>query len=147
MFVVDVGEYVSWVRARTHRIIRFANNTLFINEIADPFRKAGFGVVAGAVGEANGSVSIAEERKRKIVFLGECRVLGRTIKANADNADIPRREFVYLVAEPAALRGSTWRVRFGVKPQQYLFPSLGGQREITSCVSLGGKFWSCCSCR
>ena len=70
--VIDVGKYFSGVRARTHRLIRFVNDTLLVDKIADPFRKAGFGIVTGAIGESDSPVGIAEEREGKIVFLGEC---------------------------------------------------------------------------
>lgn len=130
------------MRARIYRVVRFANSSLFINEIADPFWKAGFWAITGPIRKSDSPFSIAEERKGKCVFIGECRVLGKTIETNTDNLHVPSGKFVNLVAEPAALRGSTRCVCLGVKPQQYFFPSLRSKREITSSMDFGGKVWS-----
>ena len=94
---------------------------MLINQIADPSRIAGFGVIAGAIGEAEAPLGIAQERKRKIKFTRKRSVLGYRVKTDSKNLNIPGAELVYLVAEPAAFRRSARRVGLWVEPQKHFF--------------------------
>ena len=47
--------------ARIDGIIRFGDVPLFINEVTDAARVAGFGVIAGAIGEAEAPLGVAQE--------------------------------------------------------------------------------------
>ena len=94
---------------------------MLINQVADPSRIAGFGVIAGAIGEAEAPLGIAQEQKRKIIFARKRGVLGYRVKADPENLDIARTELVYLVAEPATFRRSARRIGLWVEPQEHFF--------------------------
>ena len=93
---------------------------MFINQVADPSRIPGFGVIAGAIGEAEAPLGIAQEQKRKIIFARKRGVFGYGVKTDSKNLNIAGAELVYLVAEPAAFRRSARRVGFWVEPQEHL---------------------------
>ncbi len=102
--------------ARIDRIIRLGDLPLFINEVADPSSVPSRGVATCAIGKTEGSLSIAEQAERKIIFTGKSRVLGNGVEANAKNFDIARTKLVDLVAEPTTFRRSARRIGFGVEP-------------------------------
>jgi hypothetical protein len=108
--------------ARTDGIVGFLDLTLFVNHVTDAFGIASVGIIARAVGKSDGTCSIAEEQKWKLIFLREGSVLGDRIKTHSQDFDVSSVEFVNLVAEPANFSCSTWGIGFWVKPQEDFLP-------------------------
>jgi hypothetical protein len=102
--------------ARTDGIVRFLNLALFVNQVTDALSIAGVSIVARAVGEPNGTRRVAEERVRKLMFLGEGSVLGHGVETDSQDFDVTSSEFVDLVAEPAAFNRSAGGIGFWVEP-------------------------------
>ncbi len=105
--------------ARVDGIIRFGDFPLFINEVTNPARVAGLGVIAGAISEAEAPLGVAQERKRKIIFARKRGVLVYRVKTDPENLNITGAELVYVVAKPAAFRRSAGRVGLWVEPQEH----------------------------
>lgn len=119
----EIRQHLRWMVLGTHRIVGFCDLALLVNDVTDPFGIASLGVIARAVGEADGTGGVAEKRIGKLIFLGEGRVVGHRVETHAQDFDVASMEFVDLVAEPAAFRRSARGVGFGVKPEEHFLPS------------------------
>lgn len=105
------------------------NPALLVDQVADPARAFGVGIVAGAVRHTRDALGVAQQRKRKIEFFGERRVVLDAIEARAEDDDIVGDEVLILIAEPATLGGSAGGIGPGIKPQQDFLAAQAGKRE------------------
>jgi hypothetical protein len=126
----------------THRIVGFCDFALLVNDVTDPFGVARLGVIARAVGEADGTGGVAEKRIGELIFLGKGRVVGHRVETHAQDFDVATMEFVDLVAEPAAFRRSARGVGFGVKPEEHFLPSQTRESQGVAFVRRAGEIWS-----
>jgi hypothetical protein len=92
------------------------------DQVADAFRAAGLGVVAGAVGEADLAVRVAQQREVVVELLREGRVGLRGVEADPEDLDALLVVLVLEVAEPATLLGSAGGVGLRVEPEDDLLP-------------------------
>src|SRR5206468_4174179 len=87
------------------------------DQVADPLRTAGLGVVGGAVGEADLAVRVAQQREVVVELLREGRVGLRGVEADPEDLDALLLVLVLEVAEPATLLGSAGGVGLGIEPE------------------------------
>ena len=92
--------------------------TRLINQDADALGIASRRIGAGAVCESEGPLGVAQQRKIKIVLLGESVVLLNAIEAGAKNRNVVLIESGFLIAEPATFDRSARGIGLGVEPEQ-----------------------------
>ena len=93
---------------------------LLVNQVADPVRAPGLGVVAGSIRHAGDSLSVTQQRKWEIEFLHECRIVLDIVETHTQHDDIVGNEVGILIAEPATLGGSAGGISLRIEPQQNL---------------------------
>lgn len=109
--------------AWTDGVVGFEDFSVFVDQVADAPRVPGCGVVASAVGKAQGAGRVAQQREGKAEFLCKGRVFLLGIETHSQYFHVPRLKIGDLVAEPATFSGSPRSISFGVKPQQDFFPA------------------------
>jgi hypothetical protein len=75
--------------------------------------RARVGCLAGAVGEAERSVRVAQQRERQFVLVLPGRVRRRVVDRDPEHRDPALFELRERVAQPAALRGAACVAAFG----------------------------------
>jgi hypothetical protein len=93
---------------------------LLVDQVADAAGVTGFGVSAGAIGETNFALGVAQQFETEVELFGECRVLFDGIETDTENRDVIFLEIGIEVTEPATFGRSTRGVGFRIEPEQDL---------------------------
>jgi hypothetical protein len=109
------------------------------DHVGDPARVLVPGGVAGAVGEAERPVGVAQQRERKVEFPGERRVFRDAVERGSQDDDIAFLELGGQVAVPATFPGSPRGVGLGVEPQHHVPAPEVGQGDVPPLVVLRGE--------
>lgn len=129
-----VHENLRCVIARIHTVVEARDLAGFIDQDANAFGVAILGARAGAAGEPERALGIAQQRKIERVFLGESGVLLNAVEARPKHYDILLVKVILLVAEPAALDRSARCTSLGIKPDEHLVPAQVPDRERPALV-------------
>jgi hypothetical protein len=109
----------------------------FVDHVGDTLRIFILGRARRAIGDADFAVGVAQQRKWKLVLLGELRAVLDFIEAGAEDLDVLRLIVLVEVPEPGTLGRSTWGVCFRKKPQQNFLAAKVAELHLTSMV-IGG---------
>jgi len=125
--------------SRTDLRVNAGDPALLVNQVADPVRAPGLGVVAGSIRHAGGSLDVAQQRKWELEFLHERRIVLDIVETDTQHDDIVGDEVAILIAEPATLGRSAGSVSLGIKPQQNFLPAQTGKRKRLTLMGLQGE--------
>ena len=95
--------------------------SFFVDHVGDAAGVLVFARVTGAVGEADRSLGIAEQREWKVELFGEALVVGRRVEADAEDAGVLLAVLFDEVPEPGPFLRSARCVGFRVEPEHYFF--------------------------
>ena len=99
--------------------MRLGDLSFFIDHVGDAAGVLVFAGIAGAVGQADLALRVAEQREREVELLREAPVVGRRVEADAEDAGVLAAVLVDEVPEPGPFLRSTGCVGFGVEPEDY----------------------------
>ena len=108
--------------------------SVFVDHVGDAAGVLVFVRVAGAVGEADLMVGVAEERKREVVLLGEALVFFLRVEADAEDLSVFRFVLGLEVPEPGTFARSTGCVGFWIKPEHDFFAAQVAQADGVAVV-------------
>ena len=120
---------------RLHARVGLLDLAVGADQVADPLRGAGPGVVAGAVGEADLAVGVAEQREVVVELLREGRVGLLVVEADPEDLDALLVVLGLEVAEPATLLGSAGGVGLRVEIDDELLTLEILQRNVAAAVA------------
>ena len=116
---LETVEHFLRIALWVHLGVEVADSAVGVDHDADAFGEAGFLVGARAVGEADRSIGVAEEREVELVLLTEGAVLFSCIEARAEDRRVLGLEGALEIAEPATLQRSSRGVGLWIKPQHH----------------------------
>jgi hypothetical protein len=100
--------------------MRLGDLAVFVDHVGDAAGVFVFRRFGGAVGEADLSIGVAEEREGEVVFLGEGGVGFFVIEADAEDLGVLRFVLLGEVPEPGTFTRSTGGVGFRIEPEHDL---------------------------
>jgi hypothetical protein len=103
--------------------------SLFVDQVGDSLGVSRLGVIARAVGEAELTAGVAQQREREAELLREGGIGLLIIEARAQDLDLLLREFLGSVPEPFAFDRSAGGVGLGIKPEENFPAAEVPQRE------------------
>ena len=87
--------------------------------VSDAFGIACCGTLAGTVGNANMTLTIAQQRVGKVEFLRECSILRHPIGTDSQDLDIFCFVVMDSITESFSLGRSATRIRLWIEPEHY----------------------------
>lgn len=101
--------------------MRLRDLSFLVDHVRDAAGVFVFGRVAGAVGETDLALGVAEQRERKVELFGEALVVGGLVEADAEDAGVFLAVLFDEVPEPGPFLRSAGCVGLGIKPEHYFF--------------------------
>lgn len=113
--------------------------SLLIDEVRDPAGRDIPRRIACSVEKSDSSIGIADQTKRKIVFLSKPAVGFRCVEAGAENFGVSGQEVLVKGPEPGPLFRSTRCVGLGKEPEDDFFSSEVGKAHRLAVMIDGGE--------
>jgi hypothetical protein len=109
--------------------MRLRDVPVLVDDVRDPFRVLVLRRISSAVCQSDLPIRIAQQRKREVILLGELRVRGRVIEADAEHRGVLRFILRAEVPEPGTLGGSPRCIGLRIKPKHDLASAQISQRD------------------